>query len=113
MFRQQASYSSCMPLSLFAFGNVKYLTCLVSAAEDDAFLDYEDGICELPEPESLEQAREEAGHNPERYKQLYTECFVNAFAEDLESLRVAGANSELILHTIEATSKVFRTSDWP
>ena len=46
------------------------------------------------------------------FKQQYNECFVNAFAEDLDSLREAGANSKLILHCIEATSKAFVPSEW-
>ena len=46
------------------------------------------------------------------YKQLYNECFLNVFAEDLDTLREAGASSKLILFTIEATSKAFKPSDW-
>ena len=46
------------------------------------------------------------------YKELYNECFVSAFAEDLDTLREAGANGKLVLNTIVATSKAFLPSDW-
>lgn len=46
------------------------------------------------------------------FKQMYNECFVSAFAEDLNSLREAETNSQLIRHVIEATSSAFKPSDW-
>lgn len=48
----------------------------------------------------------------EKFEQGYSECFIKAFAEDLESLREAGGNSKLILYSLEATRQAFRPSEW-
>lgn len=40
-------------------------------------------------------------------QQGYADCFVSAFAEDLEVLRESGGNSKLISSSIQATENAF------
>lgn len=46
------------------------------------------------------------------FEKSYNECFVEAFAEDLEILREAGGNSKLVLFSLEATRNAFSPLDW-